>query len=220
MTEWAKILKANPYHDEKGRFSTGDKAKFVSTGGVFANQKGGSDSTPSKDVQAAIKEYTAKGGTFASKFTATQVQRDKLKDWLSGGVTGEGISLWHGDAFSNAEWDARFEDYTTPGKIIKPRSPSFSEDRVRTGGYKGGAFPIKLEVVGGMRGRDIQKHSVYPEEKEHMAAPDSRFKVVSSEYKNSIWYIKVEDVSLSSKGAKAKKRPNSSATKLDYSLIT
>lgn len=37
--EFAKILKANPYHDEKGRFSTGDKARFVSTGGVFDKQR-------------------------------------------------------------------------------------------------------------------------------------------------------------------------------------
>ena len=37
--EFAKILKANPYHDEKGRFSSHDKAKFVSTGGVFDKQR-------------------------------------------------------------------------------------------------------------------------------------------------------------------------------------
>ena len=37
--EFAHILKANPYHDEKGRFSTKDKAKFVSTGGVFDKQR-------------------------------------------------------------------------------------------------------------------------------------------------------------------------------------
>lgn len=37
--EFAKILKANPYHDEKGQFSTQDKAKFVSTGGVFDKQR-------------------------------------------------------------------------------------------------------------------------------------------------------------------------------------
>lgn len=37
---FAKILKANPYHDETGRFSTQDKAKFVSTSGVFASRLG------------------------------------------------------------------------------------------------------------------------------------------------------------------------------------
>lgn len=37
--EFAKILKANPYHDERGRFSTENKAKFVSTGGVFDKQR-------------------------------------------------------------------------------------------------------------------------------------------------------------------------------------
>lgn len=39
MIEWAKILKANPYHDERGRFSSEENAKFVSIGGVFAKQK-------------------------------------------------------------------------------------------------------------------------------------------------------------------------------------
>jgi hypothetical protein len=37
MIEFAKILKANPYHDERGRFSSEDKAKFVSIGGVFSS---------------------------------------------------------------------------------------------------------------------------------------------------------------------------------------
>lgn len=37
---FARIMKANPYHDETGRFSTKDKAKFVSTSGVFASRMG------------------------------------------------------------------------------------------------------------------------------------------------------------------------------------
>lgn len=49
---FAKILKANPYHDSAGRFASQDGAKFVSTTGVFASrlakQRGGS----------AIKKYT------------------------------------------------------------------------------------------------------------------------------------------------------------------
>lgn len=36
---FAHILKANPYHDEKGRFSSNDKAKFVSVGGIFDKQR-------------------------------------------------------------------------------------------------------------------------------------------------------------------------------------
>ena len=35
---YAHILKANPYHDERGRFTTEDKAKFVSTSGKFADR--------------------------------------------------------------------------------------------------------------------------------------------------------------------------------------
>ena len=37
--EFAHILKANPYHDERGRFTTNEKAKFVSVGGVFDKQR-------------------------------------------------------------------------------------------------------------------------------------------------------------------------------------
>lgn len=33
------VFKANPYHDERGRFSDSDKAKFVSIGGVFDKQR-------------------------------------------------------------------------------------------------------------------------------------------------------------------------------------
>lgn len=35
MTQWIKVLKANPYHDTSGRFTTNDRATFVSVGGVF-----------------------------------------------------------------------------------------------------------------------------------------------------------------------------------------
>jgi hypothetical protein len=54
--EFAKILKANPYHDELGRFSTQDKAKFVSIGGVFDRQRNkGTPQTP--EVSARIDEF-------------------------------------------------------------------------------------------------------------------------------------------------------------------
>lgn len=37
---FAKILKANPYHDSAGRFASQDGATFVSTSGVFASRLG------------------------------------------------------------------------------------------------------------------------------------------------------------------------------------
>jgi hypothetical protein len=51
--EFAKILKANPYHDERGRFTTEGRANFVSVGGVFDKQggKGASSSGLSSDEQ-------------------------------------------------------------------------------------------------------------------------------------------------------------------------
>lgn len=39
MTTFAQILKANPYHDERGRFTTADDAKFVSVGGKFSTSQ-------------------------------------------------------------------------------------------------------------------------------------------------------------------------------------
>lgn len=55
---FAKILKANPYHDELGRFSTRDKAKFVSVGGVFDKQRANAAARNSRSAGASGGEYT------------------------------------------------------------------------------------------------------------------------------------------------------------------
>lgn len=73
MIEWTKILKANPYHDEKGRFSSQDKTKFVSIGGIFASQN---RSKPSKTEP----EFSAEFASMPSgKSTSPEA-----KKWLKG----------------------------------------------------------------------------------------------------------------------------------------
>lgn len=76
--EFAHILKANPYHDEKGRFSTEDKAKFVSTGPAF-----------SKALEAKKKRYSQMEDVpgFDSY--------DEMKDWYSVGKFSKNASVSH-----------------------------------------------------------------------------------------------------------------------------
>lgn len=56
---FALILKANPYHDERGRFAQRDKAKFVSVGGVFDKQR----------ANAAARNSRAGGGSSGGEYT-------------------------------------------------------------------------------------------------------------------------------------------------------
>lgn len=52
---YAKVLKANPYHDHQGRFATSDGAKFVSIGGVFDRQRA-SQATRASAARASTHE--------------------------------------------------------------------------------------------------------------------------------------------------------------------
>lgn len=54
----AEVLKANPYHDERGRFAQRDKAKFVSVGGVFDKQRANALARNSRAGGASGGEYT------------------------------------------------------------------------------------------------------------------------------------------------------------------
>ena len=172
----------------------GDDGKWGDGGG------GGGESSP--DVIAAIKEYSARGGSLEQQNGATTKQRQAMEQWLSSGRTGDNLTLWQGTAYSQSEWDAQWENLTTPGSIISLPSRSFSEDRVRTGGYKGGEKPVKYELVGGMRGGDIQAHSVYGSEREHVAAKNNRYEVISWDRTASgINIIKIRSLDHATKGA-------------------
>lgn len=67
---YARILKANPYHDERGRFSNKDKAKFVSTGPKFA-----------KSVERAKKQVAAAEKAHAeAKYLFPEQNKQALQD--------------------------------------------------------------------------------------------------------------------------------------------
>lgn len=71
----AEVLKHNPYHDEAGRFSTQNKAKFVSTSGVFASRLGklrgaGASKTYTREEIDADLESLSKMGVRAGEGVA------------------------------------------------------------------------------------------------------------------------------------------------------
>lgn len=53
---FAKVLKANPYHDKSGAFTTKDKASFVSTGPKFQKDKVKPDIAKAKAKLAKVKD--------------------------------------------------------------------------------------------------------------------------------------------------------------------
>lgn len=158
----------------------GDKPTYglLKKGAPYGNDNAAGPRKASPDVVAGIKEYTARGGDLAGRNTATAEQRKALDEWLGSGTTGKDQTLYQGTAFSQSEWDSDWQHWTTEGNTIELRSQSFSENRARTGGYKGGAHPVKFLLEGGMTGRDIQKDSVYPVEQEHLAAKGNKYTVL------------------------------------------
>ena len=175
LTKPAGVLKSSLLHRMlKAEWNEDDHPRGES--GRFGEGGGGAASA---NVTAGIKEYTARGGDLSSRNTATPTQRAEFEAWIDAGRTGDDTTLWQGTAYSTSEWDGKWEDLTKPGNVIELPSRSFSEDRARTGGYKGGEEPVKFELVGGMSGRDIQQHSVYKEEQEHIASKGNKYEVVS-----------------------------------------
>lgn len=78
--EFAKILKANPYHDETGRFSSEGKASFVSTGGVFDKQR-------AKSTKVKMVEGTNELASFSGKVSHHTSAENAKKIKENGGVT-------------------------------------------------------------------------------------------------------------------------------------
>ena len=76
MIEWAKILKANPYHDELGRFSTKDKSKFVSVGEIFDKQRA---NAAGKAKPSDADSRTAEAMKELEKFVDFQAPFNRLK---------------------------------------------------------------------------------------------------------------------------------------------
>lgn len=90
---FAKILKANPYHDETGRFSTQDKAKFVSTSGVFASRlskaRGSSQRTPQKDYDAWKDGLTAEESTALDVYWQGTDNHRAFNEWVRSDYSGK-----------------------------------------------------------------------------------------------------------------------------------
>lgn len=177
MSYYTRIAKkGNPYHDENGRFSSKDTQ--------------GKDTLSEEGIQA-LKAYTASGGQDAGKYKNTAKGREDLNNWLkSGTYKGE---IWRGVGFSEEQWAEVYEEYITPGKIIMlPKISSFTKDRARASAYGSGFSQIRLRVDK-VTGRDISALSHYPEENEILVPAGVKLKVVSAEYKNSIWYITTKE---------------------------
>lgn len=96
---FASVLKANPYHDEKGRFSTKDKAAFVSSGGKTM---------------------------FHGTSVAELIEREgfKLAPTKNGKAFGEGVYLADSAAFAGAHGGTVLKVAT---KGMKIRRMSFGE---------------------------------------------------------------------------------------------
>lgn len=71
---FAKILKANPYHDEQGLFTSKDKAKFVSIGEVFDKQRSKSKEKGSKTQNFAEELSSMPTGKASDKAAKSWVK--------------------------------------------------------------------------------------------------------------------------------------------------
>lgn len=67
---FAHILKANPYHDELGRFSTEGKANFVSIGGIFDKQREKATGGKGNSSSAKKVDFVAMGAKGSEDYKA------------------------------------------------------------------------------------------------------------------------------------------------------
>ncbi len=143
-------------HDERGRF-TGPGS-------------GGGGNAPSAEVTRAVKNYTAKGGAESKRNPASPQDKAAMESWLKTGS--ESGPVYRGMGFSEKQWTAEFEQWTTPGSEVQlPSVTSCTRDHDRIGSYASGAYAAYLTIEGHLTGRDVSGLSVYPEEQEVLLAP-------------------------------------------------
>lgn len=133
MTEFAKILKANPYHDASGKFSSKDGAPGSSVANARADQLklwGQSEDGPH------LRGWRSKSPT---KFTPGEYETGgKRSDEMT--VTGGGVVLnkdgTHFKGKSQKEWDEKnspliqqelVDKKKELGKEMKKKSPKFTK---------------------------------------------------------------------------------------------
>lgn len=139
----------------------------------------------------ALKAYTASGGDAEGQYRGTARGRADFQRWLKSGLY-NGNTVYRGLGFTDADWDAKYKQYTTPGEVIRFDEPqSFTKNRTRASSYGSGPVQVRL-YTNSLVGRDISKHSHYPEEEEVLMAGGESLKVVAAEYKaGGIWWIEV-----------------------------
>jgi len=136
-----------------------------------------------KKVEDAIKAYTARGGSLASKFPYSAKKKEVLEKWVANGTYDGEAPVFRGMGFTEKQWDKVWEQYTTKGSTITlEQLTSFSKDRIRTSAYGEGEVHVRMTIKGKVAGRDISRWSVYPEEMEVLIPKDTMLEVVSAEW--------------------------------------
>lgn len=125
---YARILKANPYHDELGRFSTKDKAKFVSTGPKFAKsmERAKKQVAAAEKAHAEAKYLTPEQNKEALRALDRRMVEATQKDW-------ESLSSAHYDevrnytAGSSIDMNMAISSEGAPGLVERGLSASYIE---------------------------------------------------------------------------------------------
>lgn len=128
--EFAQVLKANPYHDEKGRFSTQEKAKVVSGSGPLFH--GTSDESSKKIVEEGFR--ASRGGMYGDGVYLTN---DKAKADFFGDKTVK-VSVPKGFKFKRFT-EREYEDHYWDKVSVKDgerRADAFTRE-MASKGYKG-----------------------------------------------------------------------------------
>lgn len=98
--EYATILKANPYHDEQGRFSSRDRANFMSVGGKFAGS-----ARKAKEREERIKKISADYENLNTRFV-----KDGYKGRYSNPATIRRLSEYWADTVPNGVMPSELVD--------------------------------------------------------------------------------------------------------------
>lgn len=144
------VLKANPYHDERGRFATQDTARFVSTSGVFSGKRPGTKSKRPEEVLdgpelSEVLEY--KYGLWQSK-TGSTLAKDGSDIYLAAILKAKGFDkkpkLVSAEDLDKAISDG---DYEAMRGVVSYVPPPSNEDMVKS--FKEGHLYAGKGVFGG-----------------------------------------------------------------------
>lgn len=144
-------------------------------------------------VLAAIRQHTAKGGSFEKDYKATDEERVEMYRWVASGTVNEPVHRVlsfknDGEAYQMAQVGKEFNAGRS-GLVA-----SWSTDPHRAP-LEGGVAFVRVHTRGAITGREVSGHSVFPQEKEVLTPINSRFRVVESEYRQgSGWHVVAEQI--------------------------